>query len=175
MLPYTRKEKVGRTGIYTRAQRHVEILDGYCNKKEIEKMQRLQLLDDEYGVIAEQKRKCELGFAQNTNRQFREYEADLDRIFMIAITEHGLGINHRQARQSRIAQIKKMRDKGRSITIYTQSGVKLGSGLISDNKKYESLCKCEKDKYKNGMGFVPIFYENLQVDDEYKRFAMMLD
>ena len=164
LMPSTRKDKVGRTGIYYRAQRHRDILDAYCDEADIEKMQKLQFLDDEYGIIADAKRKWEIEFAANTNRQFREFEADPERILTIAITKHGLGINHRQAKKFRIAQTKTMGERGRSISMFIDSGVKFGGGLVNDHEKYSSLCQCEKNINSEGIGVMPILHDTLEID-----------
>ena len=53
----TRKDKVGRTETHYRAQRHTEMLDGCCDEAEMQKIQKLPLIDAECGVIMEEPRK----------------------------------------------------------------------------------------------------------------------
>ena len=106
----------------------------------------------------------------DTNREFRTFEVDPQRVFKIAITEHGLGINHRQSKESRICQTKEVGARGRRVVMHTSTGIKLGGGIVTGPRKYESLCKYEKDRYSKGIGFYPILHDSLEVDDEYKRF-----
>ena len=143
-------------------------MGSYCDDDEL--IQKLQVLEDEYGIIADEKKKWESEFAAKTNAEFKEYEADPRRIFVIAITEHALGINHRQSRISRMVQTKRKGAKGRSVSIYTDTGVRLGGGLISDKKKYNALAGYEKQRYDKGIGFQPILYETMEVDGDYMRF-----
>ena len=44
-------------------------------------------------------------------------------------------------------------EKRRRITMFTETGIKFGDGLVSDASKYKALCKCEKDQYEQEIKF----------------------
>ena len=86
-------------------------------------------------IINKEKQK----WADDTNKDFRDAENEEKRILLIAAIEHGLGINHRQNKGSRIINTKLYGSKGRHITQKTKTGVKFGGGLVSMGKKKKAL------------------------------------
>eukprot|EP01083_Nonionella_stella_P026922 74097_1 len=133
-------------------------------------MQRKELLQDLYGVLAEKRDEFAKQFAKETNREFDALKADYARVFSIAITEHALSLTQRQARDARIANTKVMGAHGRSINRLTETGVKFGGGVLTDYQKNMVTRIYEYERQEKEIHFMPIPYDTLRIDQDYKRF-----
>ena len=166
-----RKDIVKASTQRWRARQAKRLLDEYFNEAERHQMLRMEVLCDEYDFFEKLKKK----WGDQQNQYFREMEKNPSRILRIALTEFALGVNHRQAHESRSVNCKIMGERGQRIIQKTKDGVRFGGGLISLNSKVNALRSYETKRIDLGIGFVPIERNTLKIDVDYERFGVMSD